>query len=132
MKFNRLFILIIGILLSGCVTTNERIASVNSQDDMSLCVDWLTDAHNRRVRDVQATEISRRRLNCSQFEEIAKLKIEAKRMRSQAIDRSIRSLQDQADRMKGQEAQRNQQMRDARPITCTSTRMGAYVNTQCF
>ena len=123
-------------LLGGCVTTSERIANLRNQNEMGLCVDYLAARFNNRVQDAQASEISKRNLNCAPYQEAARLKIEADRARSAAIDRSFSNLQqtlrNESERLERQTNERNRAINANRPIHCTTTRMGNTLSTQCF
>ena len=71
------------LLLVGCVTTSDRIASLSSKNDMTLCIDYLTSRFNTQVQDAQAQEIYKRKLSCAPYQETARMKIEA-----DAVDRA--------------------------------------------
>ncbi len=80
------------LLLGGCVTTADRIASLTSQNEMTLCIDYLTSRFNTRVQDAQAQEIYKRKLNCAPYQETARMKIEADavaRARSQQLSKDL-------------------------------------------
>ncbi len=80
------------LLLVGCVTTSDRIASLSSKNDMTLCIDYLTSRFNTQVQDAQAQEIYKRKLSCAPYQETARMKIEADavaRSRSQQLTKDL-------------------------------------------
>ena len=80
------------LLLVGCMTTSDRIAVLTNQNDMTLCIDYLTSRFNTRVQDAQVQEIYKRKLNCAPYQETARMKIEADaaaRARSQQLSKDL-------------------------------------------
>lgn len=81
------FLLILGVLLTSCMTAEEARIKYDNQSEMQLCVDYMSLPDINIWQSDRAAAIQRRGIDCSPYIEMARLK-------SQRDDAFQQTLQD--------------------------------------
>jgi len=81
--------LLISIALIGCAAVPSDYANT---DEMTLCVSYLTLPSNNIHHPARAAAISSRGINCNKYIEVARLRLEQERLKSEAFENVLNRM----------------------------------------